>query len=81
MDFIQLCEHWKTTKVIMRLPLFDCKHYGNRAQGFSNVALIGSKPPPQISKERVAGLARERQTGNPLFTLFLGGGGEEEKDR
>ena len=69
-----MCEHWKTTKVIMRLPLFDCKHYGNRAQGFSNVALLGSKPPPQISKERVAGWARERPTGNPLFYSFFGAG-------
>jgi hypothetical protein len=48
--------------------------------GFSNVALIGSKPPPHIHKERVAGLARPRQTSNTLFYSFLGRGGEEEKD-
>jgi len=49
-------------------------------QGFLKVALIGSKPPPQMSKERVAGWARPRPTGNTLFTSFLGRGGEEEKD-
>jgi len=49
-------------------------------QGFSKVALIGSKPPTQIDKERVAALALERQSGNTLFSSFLGRGGEEEKD-
>ena len=48
-------------------------------QGFLKVALIGSKPPPQIKKERVAGLARERQTGNTLFYSFLGRGGESDQ--
>ena len=37
-------------------------------------------PPPQISKERVAGWALPRPTGNTLFSSFLGRGGEEEKD-
>jgi len=49
-------------------------------QGCSKVALIGSKPPPQIQKEGVAGWARPRPTGNTLFSSFLGRGGEEEKD-
>jgi hypothetical protein len=50
------------------------------ARGFSNVALLGSKPPPQSNKERVAGVARSRHTGNTLFSSFLGRGGEEEKN-
>jgi len=49
-------------------------------QGFSNVALIGSKPPPQINNERVAGVALPRHTSNTLIYSFLGRGGEEEKD-
>src|SRR5260221_8694731 len=48
-------------------------------QGFSNVALIGIKPPPQIKQERVAALALPRQSGNTLFSSFLGRGGEEGK--
>src|SRR5258708_32799662 len=36
-------------------------------------------PHPRV-KERVAALARSRQSGNTLFYSFLGGGGEEEKD-
>jgi len=46
----------------------------------SNVALIGSKPPPQMNQECVAGWALPRPTGNTLFYSFLGRGGEEEKD-
>ncbi len=49
-------------------------------QGFSTVALIGSKPPPHINTGRVAGGARSRPTGNTPFYSFLGWGGEEEKD-
>src|SRR3989442_14125066 len=45
-------------------------------QGFSNWQ---QAPPPQINKERVAGLARPRQPGNTLLYSFLGRGGEEEK--
>jgi len=41
---------------------------------------FGSKPPTQINKECVAGVALPRHTGNTLFTLFWGRGGEEEKD-
>ena len=37
-------------------------------------------PPPQMKQERVAALARERQSGNTLLYSFLGRGGEEEKD-
>jgi len=33
-----------------------------------------------MNQERVAGVARERHTGNTLFYSFLGRGGEEEKD-
>jgi len=33
-----------------------------------------------MNQERVAGLARPRQTGNTLFYSFWGRGGEEEKD-
>jgi hypothetical protein len=33
-----------------------------------------------MKKERVAGWARPRQSGNTLFSSFLGRGGEEEKD-
>src|SRR5258708_6975288 len=49
-------------------------------QGFAKVAPIGSKPPPQINKERVAAVARPRHSGHTLFSSFLGRGGEEEKD-
>src|SRR3989442_13176191 len=45
-------------------------------QGFSNWQ---QAPPPQINKERVAGLARPRQPGNTLLYSFLGRGGGEEK--
>jgi len=33
-----------------------------------------------MNQERIAGLARERQTGNTFFYSFLVRGGEEEKD-
>ncbi len=55
------------------------KQLKSTKQGLAKVALIGSKPPPQIKKERVAGLARERQTGNTLFYSFLGRGGESDQ--
>src|SRR5260221_9755088 len=37
-------------------------------------------PPPQMNQERVAAWARERPSGNTLFSSFLGRGREEEKD-
>src|SRR5260370_42674571 len=49
-------------------------------QGFSSVALIGSKPPPQIIKERVAGWARPPPTCNTLFNSFLGRLGAGQKN-
>jgi hypothetical protein len=48
----------------------------SKGQGFSNVALLGSKPPPQMNQEHVVGLALPRQTDNMLFYSFLGRGGD-----
>jgi len=54
-----------------------CRHAAG--QGFSKVALLGSKPPTQINKERVAALALPRQSGNTLFNSFWGGEGKRKK--
>jgi len=50
-------------------------------QGFSNVALLGSKPPPQIVKERGAGWALPRPTGTTFFSSFFGAGRGRGKRR
>ncbi len=50
------------------------------ALSFSKVALLGSKPPPQMNQERGAALERPLQSGTTLLYSFLGRGGEEEKD-
>ena len=55
------------------------KQLKSTKQGLAKVALIGSKPPPQMNQERVAGLALPRQTGNTLFYSFLGRGGESDQ--
>src|SRR5258708_38760782 len=41
---------------------------------------LAASPPPQIKKERVAAVARERHSGNTLFSSFLGRGEGEEKN-
>ncbi len=54
------------------------KRAKSKEQGFSNVALLGSKPPPQMNQEHVVGLARERQTDNMLFYSFFWAGREHK---
>src|SRR5258708_16894295 len=55
----------------------ELREWENRASQTS--LCLAASPPPQISKERVAGWARPRPTGNTLFTLFLGGEGKRKK--
>src|SRR5258708_26447048 len=49
-------------------------------QGFSTVALIGSKPPPHITTVRVAGRARSLPTGNTPSDSSLPEGGASQQD-
>src|SRR5258708_25816021 len=81
--FVLCLRHWilfscanigKTTKVIMRLPLFDCKHYGNRAQGFFSKVFFLFPSPPQKRVKSVLPVGRGRAQPATRSLLIWGGG-------